>query len=110
MVTTREDEFTVVLYRSAIESATAMVPLAKDAHTELGVRGFFDRQGIRPLLDCKLPDAGSRYTQRCLVYPLPLEAARATDLTVELFRHVYGLSNEAGLDFRYYEVGAASKI
>jgi len=109
MVTTPHDEFTAVLYRSESESTTAIVPLFKDARTELSVRAFFDQQGIRPLLDCKLPDPGSRYTDRCLVYPLPLEAARAINLTVGLFRDVYGLSHEAGLDFRYYEAGAESK-
>ena len=108
MVTTPDDEFKAVLYRSESESTTAIIPLAKDARTELGLRAFFDQQGIRPLVDCKLPDVGSGYTDRCLVYPFPLEAARATSLTAELFRDVYGLSHEAGLDFRYYEVGAAS--
>jgi hypothetical protein len=38
-----------------------------------------------------------------LIYPLPNDEPRATSLTTGLLRAAFGLSDAAGLDFRYYE-------
>ncbi len=81
------------------------VLVAKDAHREQTVRAFFEQHGIEAFA---LSDFGGGDAARGLVYPLPSGAPRAISLTIELLRSVYGLSEEAGLDFRYYEVEAAA--
>ncbi len=106
-VTAQDFQFPVTLYRSRSEHTAAIIVLvAKDAHREQTVRAFFEQHGIEAL--ALFPDFGGGDAPRGLVYPLPSDAPRATSLTTELLRSVYGLSEEAGLDFRYYEVETAA--
>jgi hypothetical protein len=39
----------------------------------------------------------------CLVYPLPSDAPSIIKLTTELLQSVYGMSDDAGLEFYCYE-------
>jgi len=99
LVTAQDFEFPVTLYRSRSEQTDAMVLATKEAHREQTIRSFFEQQGIEALSEFDTADAA-----RGLVYPLPSDVAGAIRLTTELLRSVYGLTDEAGIDFRYYEM------
>jgi len=107
-VTYRNDRDPVVLHRSESANSFAIILHASDAHREQAIRAFFAQQGIQPFQDCPTSEAGRPEEGRSLIYPLPLDASRATNLTAELLRGVYGLSDVAGLDFRYYELKPAA--
>jgi len=107
-VTAQTFEFPVTLYRSKSAQTVAVVLVTKGAHQEQAIRAFFERQGIEALGDCAPSDFATADAARGLAYPLPSDAGRAISLTTELLRSVYGLSDEAGLDFRYYEMESAA--
>jgi len=107
-VTAQTFEFPVTLYRSRSEQTVAVVLITKEAHQEQAIRAFFEREGIEALGDYAPLDLGTADSTHGLAYPLPSVAERATTLTTELLRSVYGLSDEAGLDFRYYEMETAA--
>ena len=107
-ITAREFEFPVTLYRCTSEQTVAIVLVSKDAHREQAIRCFFEQHAIELLLDHAPSDLGAADAARGLVYPLAADTARAITLTTELLRIVYGLSDEAGLDFRYYEMEPAA--
>ena len=99
-------QFPVTLYRSRIEQMFAIVLVLKEAHQERAVRTYFEQQGLDAIYDQS--DVDTPDATRCLAFPLPVDVARATSVTIELLRRVYGLSEEAGLDFRYYEMEKAA--
>jgi hypothetical protein len=82
--------------------------MSKDAQWEQAIRAFFEQQGIEALWDYASSDFGAADAARGFVYPSPPDAERAISLTTKLLRSVYGLSDEAGLDFRYYEMETAA--
>lgn len=102
-VTAQDFQLPVTLYRSRSEKAVAIVLVTKEVNREDAIRAFFEQQGLKAFLAEQ--DVGDA---RSLAYPLPLDVAHATSLTAELLRSVYGVSNEAGLDFRYYEMQTAA--
>src|SRR5207249_2797367 len=103
-ITTQSFDFPVTLYRSKREQTVAIVLVTKEEHQERAIRAFFERQAIEALGDYAPSDLGAADSVRGLTYPLPSDLARAVSLTTELLRSVYGLSDEAGLDFRCYEM------
>ena len=96
-LTAQDFEFPVTLYRSRSEGTAAVVLVTKQAQREQAIRAFFEQQGIAAW------DLGAADGSRGLAYPLPSDEARAVSLITEMLRSVYGLSDEAGIDFRYYE-------
>jgi hypothetical protein len=107
-VTAQSFDYPVTLYRSRVEQTAAIVLVTKEPHQEQAIRAFFERQGIEILLDYPPSVLGGGDAARGLAYPLPAETPRATSLTMELLQSVYGLSADAGLDFRYYELESAN--
>ena len=93
-------EFPVGLWRKRRDQTVAMLLFTCAAEREQAIRAFFDQQGIQALGDDQ--DRASPGAARALAYRLPLEPARVTRVVTQLLRSVYGLSDEAGLDFRYY--------
>jgi hypothetical protein len=72
---------------------------------EEAVRGLFVEAGINPTMDDVKSSAG--VPMRGLAYPLPTVAPRAAQLTAELMRRAYGVTEEASLVFLYDERDAA---
>ncbi|HEU0011673.1 MAG TPA: hypothetical protein VFT34_17790 [Verrucomicrobiae bacterium] len=108
MVTYRDDQNPMLLYRSKSECTVAIALLATNRDREQAIRAFFDERGIQPLQDYPFSDAGTPDAARDLIYRLPFDASHTTSLTTDLLRVVYGLSDVAGLDFTYYEMGRAA--
>ena len=106
-VTAQDFEFPVTLYRSRSEQTVAIVLVTKEADQEQAIRAFFEHQSIEVLWDYPPSDLGAADAARGLVYPLPSEAAHAISMTTELLCSVYGLSDDSGIDFRYYEMETA---
>jgi hypothetical protein len=71
----------------------------ENAQSQLAVRTFFEQQGV----DYIHPASRAAHGVGCLVYPLPSDARGVMRLTTELLQSVYGMSDEAGLDFYCYE-------
>jgi len=98
-VTSQQLHFSVRLYRFRDEPLGAIALLNEDTPREQAVRTFFERQGM----DYIHSASRAAHGVGCLVYPLPSEASGVIRLTTELLRSVYGMSDEAGLDFYCYE-------
>jgi hypothetical protein len=99
-------EFPVTLYHSKSEQTDAIVVLTKKPDQEQNVRAFFGRQGLGILYDSlrrEVPDGVFS-----LVCPLPSNAEIASQLTKDLLRSVYGLTEESGIDFQYHETRTAA--
>lgn len=94
-------QYPVAFCRSRSERTVAIILVCKDARQEQAIRTLFEQHGLEASLDHLVGDTPD--ATRGLAYPLPLDVARATSLATELLRNVYGLSEEAGLDFLYYE-------
>jgi hypothetical protein len=99
-------EWKVTLYRSRAEQVVAIAMVACGAKREQDIRAYFEQQSVRPIHDFMLSDLRSGNPERGLVYPLPFDAANAFTLTTELLRDVYAVSDEAGLEYCYYETDA----
>jgi hypothetical protein len=103
MIIIRDDRFPVILYRTQRESAVVLHLSAEDAHIDQTIRSFLGQLGVEPLHRLEVPDAF-----RALIYMLPADTSHITGLVTGLLRGVYGLSDVAGLDFRYYEIETAA--
>jgi len=102
-VTAHNFKFPVTLYRIKRDQTVAIMVVTNETRQERAIRTFFEQQGLEAIFDqVETSDA-----RRGLAYPLPFDVARVTSLTTELLRSVYGLSAEAGLNFRYYEMETA---
>lgn len=95
----------VVLLRNRSDNVFAVALYDNEPQAQRAIKAFFLQQGIEPLRDCSVPAAGGISS---LIYLLPLDHPKATALVTGLLRTAYGLSDEAGLDFRYYAVGKGS--
>ncbi len=104
MITHRDDHMPVVLLRNRRENLFAITLYEKEAGIQSAIKAFFVQEGIDPLLDYSGSAAGGPEQLSRLIYPLPLEGSSATALTTGMLRAAYGLSDVAGLDFRYYGV------
>jgi hypothetical protein len=91
-----ELQFPVVLGRCGPEISVVLTTC--EVPQEEAIRDFFSRRATPPCLETR--DAGTT----TLVHPLPAEAAAASALVAELLQAVYALSNDAGLEFEYYEI------
>lgn len=103
-VTAQGFQFPLALYRIRSEQTFAIVLVTNEPHRERAIRAFFEQQRLQAIMDDG--NLGASGAARGLAYPLPFDIARASSLTTGLLRSVYGLSEEAGLDFRYYETAA----
>jgi hypothetical protein len=97
-----DEELAVGLRRNKGPKTFELVPMrfvSTDVswHTEIehSVRAFCEQQGIQPI------------GHRPVVYSLPIDASLVSELTIRLLRVVYGLNDESGLDFYYFECPAA---
>ena len=104
MITHRDDHMPVVLLRNRSENLFAITLYEKEAGIQRAIKAFFVQEGIEPLLDYWGSAACGPEQLSRLIYPLPLEGSSATALTTGILRAAYGLSDVAGLDFRYYGV------
>ena len=101
MITHHRDRPPIVLTRNRIDNLFAVAVFDNEPSTRTVIKAFFVQEGVEPLLGHSGQVAIGASS---LVYPLPLNASRATDLATGLLRTAYRLSDDAGLDFRYYEM------
>jgi hypothetical protein len=97
-----DQQLAVGLRRNKGAKTFELVPMrfvstAVSRHTkvEQTVRAFCDQQGIQTIQDC--PGA----------YSLPIDASLVSELIINLLRAVYGLNDDSGLIFYYFECPAA---
>ena len=81
------------------------VTIFVDSVREEAVRSLFVEAGINPTWDYAMNN--ERVATRGLIYPLPADAPRAAQLTIDLMRRAYGLADEAEVEFLYAERDAA---
>jgi hypothetical protein len=106
-ITAQGFEFPVTLYRSRSDQTAAFVLVTKQLTLEQSIRAYFEHEGIPVLSDLPPSDLAGGDAARGLAYPLPSEAPRAISVTTKLLRSVYGLSDESGMEFRFYEMETA---
>jgi hypothetical protein len=97
-----DEELAVGIRRNKGPKTFELVPMRfvstdVSRHTEIeqSVRAFCEQQGIQPI------------GHRPVVYSLPIDASLVSELTIRLLRMVYGLNDESGLIFYYFERPAA---
>ena len=94
-------EIGIGVYRHSEPGTLAlMLCVYRDTEEERAIRAFFAGHQVAPTIDY-LPHPVTTTSVRGLQYPLPQDALRATILIRDFLRSVYGLANEAGLDFTF---------
>ena len=90
----------VLAHYDDVLTVTVFVECSESLREE-AVRGLFIEAGIAPTVDYVSSAEG--VPKRGLAYPLPADASRAAQLTAELMRRAYGVTDVAALDFLYDE-------
>jgi hypothetical protein len=107
MLSLPDERFTFDVAHMKGEFMFASAKFEEDAERERLMREFFVAHGLeQPREDWTpaqfIPDVPVQFIYR--ISPLPSDAAAASQLAADLFRHVCGLSDDSQLTFLYYEV------
>jgi hypothetical protein len=111
MLSLPDERLTFDLTQIQDELMFASATFEEDADRQRLMREFFVEHGLELPQQERTPaqlilDVPVQFIYR--VSPLPSNAAAASKLAVELFRHVCGLSDDSQLTFRYYELPDAA--
>ncbi|HEU0037909.1 MAG TPA: hypothetical protein VFR76_01420 [Verrucomicrobiae bacterium] len=93
----------VVLERSADE--LRIYPVMGLAEAEKDAEDFFSARAIQPCIDFLVGNPGK--PTRVLSFPLPFDPSKASEVTSDLIRSVYGLDADAEIEFVYVKTAAA---
>ena len=96
-----------LFYRTDPFTSNASISIvAQNAQQEQAVRALFERERIAAFMDFAPSNPVSGYTVRNFTYSVPCDVALVVRLTTDVLRSVYGVSEEAGLNFDYCEMDA----
>lgn len=96
----------VSLYRTAAEFS--IIPVPDTAERSRQIEDFFAKRGMQANYDQVIGSSDiAGGSMRILTFPLPQGVLATTQLTSDLLREVYGVDDQAGLEFTSVDLKAA---